>query len=105
MVIGGGRVEYLLGLGLRRRRWLPWGPGMCQLWIDTDDDDDNGLLTLLPAEAGDAEVLGWRPVLSVELDDGRPAVLAHKDDERLRRIAAFDVVINNADRKGGHLLV
>ena len=44
-------------------------------------------------------------MLSVELGDGRPAVLAHKADERLRRIAAFDAVVNNADRKGGHLLV
>lgn len=26
-------------------------------------------------------------------------------DERLRRMAVFDVLVNNADRKGGHLLV
>ena len=26
------------------------------------------------------------------------------DDERLRRIAVFDAVVNNTDRKGGHLL-
>ena len=31
-------------------------------------------------------------------------MLAHADDERLARLAAFDVVINNADRKGGHIL-
>ncbi|MBW8804551.1 MAG: SCO1664 family protein [Catenulisporales bacterium] len=87
----------------------PWGPGMCQLWIDTPDDDDHGLLALLPEDFDDdpdAEAAAhWRPVLSVELGDGRPAVLAHKADERLRRIAAFDAVVNNADRKGGHLLV
>ena len=83
-----------------------WGPGMCQLWIDTDEAEvlgDDGLLTLLPPERADAD--GWRAVLSVELEDGRPALLAHRDDARLRRVAAFDVVINNADRKGGHLLV
>jgi uncharacterized repeat protein (TIGR03843 family) len=28
----------------------------------------------------------------------------HADDERLRRLAVLDVVINNGDRKGGHLL-
>ena len=28
----------------------------------------------------------------------------HADDARLRRIAVLDAVINNADRKGGHLL-
>ncbi|WP_228555820.1 SCO1664 family protein [Catenulispora pinisilvae] len=90
----------------------PWGPGMCQLWIDTPDEDDHDLLALLPEDfdedpAETAETAGsqWRPVLSVELSDGRPAVLAHKADERLRRIAAFDAVVNNADRKGGHLLV
>lgn len=28
----------------------------------------------------------------------------HADDARLRRLAVLDAVINNADRKGGHLL-
>jgi uncharacterized repeat protein (TIGR03843 family) len=87
----------------------PWGPGMCQLWIHTPDDDDHELLALLPedfdADPTDNTAERWRPVLSVELGDGRPAILAHKADDRLRRIAAFDAVVNNADRKGGHLLV
>ncbi len=30
--------------------------------------------------------------------------LCRSDDSRLRRVALFDVVVNNADRKGGHLL-
>jgi uncharacterized repeat protein (TIGR03843 family) len=47
---------------------------------------------------------GWRRVANAEDDDGRPYVLAHANDERLARLAAFDVVINNADRKGGHIL-
>jgi uncharacterized repeat protein (TIGR03843 family) len=88
----------------------PWGPGMCQLWIDAPDGDDNDLLALLPEDfdedpADRAAAAQWRPILAVELGDGRPAVLAHRADERLRRIAAFDAVANNADRKGGHLLV
>ncbi|MFD0633295.1 SCO1664 family protein [Catenulispora yoronensis] len=87
----------------------PWGPGMCQLWIDTPDDDDHELLALLPEDfdddPDDPAAARWRPVLEVELGDGRPAVLAHKADERLRRIAAFDAVVNNADRKGGHLVI
>jgi uncharacterized repeat protein (TIGR03843 family) len=29
----------------------------------------------------------------------------HADDDRLRDMAIFDTVINNADRKGGHVLV
>jgi uncharacterized repeat protein (TIGR03843 family) len=31
--------------------------------------------------------------------------LLQSGDPRLRRIALFDAVVNNADRKGGHLLV
>jgi uncharacterized repeat protein (TIGR03843 family) len=31
-------------------------------------------------------------------------VLAHADDDRLRRMAVLDTVLNNADRKGGHVL-
>jgi uncharacterized repeat protein (TIGR03843 family) len=30
--------------------------------------------------------------------------LVHADDDRLWRMAVFDVLINNADRKGGHIL-
>ncbi|MFD0428596.1 SCO1664 family protein [Streptomyces zhihengii] len=35
---------------------------------------------------------------------GRTALLVHADDPRLRRLAVLDAVINNGDRKGGHLL-
>jgi len=51
----------------------PYGPGMCQLWIDVDE--------------------------TVDL-----VALVRSDDDRLRRMAVFDAVVNNADRKGGHLL-
>jgi hypothetical protein len=51
----------------------PYGPGMCQLWIDVEP--------------------------TVDL-----AELARSDIEPLRRMAVFDAVVNNADRKGGHLL-
>ena len=36
--------------------------------------------------------------------DGGPVTLAHADDPRLRRMAVLDAVVNNADRKGGHVL-
>jgi uncharacterized repeat protein (TIGR03843 family) len=52
----------------------PFGPGMCQLWIDTDDTVD-----------------------LVEL-------ARSSDDARLRQMSVFDAVVNNADRKIGHLL-
>jgi uncharacterized repeat protein (TIGR03843 family) len=80
----------------------PFGPGMCQLWIDTDDGALRELVSLQPARR---TVPGWRPVMSAVLEDGRRATLAHRDDVRLRRIAVFDSVVNNADRKGGHLLL
>ena len=38
-------------------------------------------------------------------DDVDILALVQSGDPRLRRIALFDAVVNNADRKGGHLLV
>ena len=51
----------------------PFGTGMCQLWIDVDEEVDL-------------------------------AALARSDHADLRRLAVLDAVLNNADRKGGHLL-
>ncbi|KWX05722.1 phosphatidylinositol kinase [Carbonactinospora thermoautotrophica] len=76
----------------------PLGPGMCQLWIEPDPKAE--LFEVFPA---DAELTGWIPVVRA-VAEGEPAVLAHRDDPRLRRVAVFDAVVNNADRKGGHLL-
>jgi uncharacterized repeat protein (TIGR03843 family) len=52
----------------------PFGPGMCQLWIDHD--------------------------VSVDLI----ALSRRTDHAGLRDMAVFDAVVNNADRKIGHLL-
>ena len=52
----------------------PFGPGMCQLWIEADASAD--LIAL-------ARSWGW---------------------SQLRDMAVFDAVVNNADRKIGHLL-
>lgn len=52
----------------------PAGPGMVQLWVDTDEDVNIARF------------------------------MRRRDLERLRNIAVFDAVVNNADRKGGHLL-
>jgi uncharacterized repeat protein (TIGR03843 family) len=52
----------------------PFGPGMCQLWIDPDPTVDLIALARNTSHAG------------------------------LRAMAVFDAVINNADRKIGHLL-
>jgi uncharacterized repeat protein (TIGR03843 family) len=52
----------------------PFGPGMCQLWIDHDPDMD---------------------LIALSRRTDHPA---------LRDMAVFDAVVNNADRKIGHLL-
>lgn len=77
----------------------PFGPGMVQLWVDTEDDSQ--LVDLLSPWEVPA---GWLAVLRAQDHRGDPVVLAHADHERLRQLAVFDVVINNADRKGGHIL-
>lgn len=50
----------------------------------------------------------WGPGMAqlwIEVDDSIDlGALVRTDDDRLRRIAVLDAVINNADRKGGHLL-
>ena len=60
-----------------------------------------GLIDIVPARS---VADGWLSVLQAEDGAGRPVVLAHADDLRLRRIAVLDAVLNNADRKGGHVL-
>ncbi|MEU9205925.1 SCO1664 family protein [Streptomyces sp. NPDC048332] len=81
----------------------PYGQGMCQLWIEAapQDEDAPGLLALVEDEEPGE---GWKPVVLAEVGEGRTALLVHADDPRLRRLAVLDAVINNGDRKGGHLL-
>jgi uncharacterized repeat protein (TIGR03843 family) len=52
----------------------PFGPGMCQLWIDADGTTD------------------------------LVALSRSQENAQLRAMAVFDAVVNNADRKIGHLL-
>ena len=46
---------------------------------------------------------GLRPVEGLDAND-RPVSVIHADVADLRLLAVFDVLINNADRKGGHIL-
>jgi uncharacterized repeat protein (TIGR03843 family) len=82
----------------------PYGEGMCQLWIEQPDEPEPGgeLLALVDPENPGP---GWKEIGLAEVGEGRTALLVHADDPRLRRLAVLDAVINNADRKGGHLLV
>ena len=85
----------------------PAGLGMLQVWVEQPDDDDadqsigTDLVDLCPADAVPA---GYLSVLSALDYTGGEVTLVHADDPQLRRMAVFDVIVNNADRKGGHIL-
>ncbi|HEX7323590.1 MAG TPA: SCO1664 family protein [Mycobacterium sp.] len=86
----------------------PAGAGMVQLWVDQPGDREEGpdptagLVDVVPVGAVPP---GYLAVLEARNHAGEPVALVHADDARLRRIAVLDVLINNADRKGGHILV
>lgn len=77
----------------------PAGPGMLQLWVE--QPEEGGLVDLCPANSVPP---GYLSVITAYDYSGDKVALVHADDERLRRIAVFDVIVNNADRKGGHIL-
>ncbi len=87
----------------------PAGPGMVQRWVDqpgdalseTEPAAGPDLVDLVPAGRVPA---GYLPILRAYDHRGDEVVLVHADDARLHRLAVFDVLINNADRKGGHVL-
>ncbi|MGI8614666.1 MAG: SCO1664 family protein [Nocardioidaceae bacterium] len=78
----------------------PFGSGMVQQWID--EPDDAALVDLVPAGAVPD---GWLRVLDAVDSRDESVSLVHADHERLASMAVLDVVVNNADRKGGHVLV
>jgi uncharacterized repeat protein (TIGR03843 family) len=79
----------------------PLGFGACQLWVDETNDDASTRVGFVRAEELPA---GWHTIAAAQDDDGTAYLLAHADDPVLARMALFDVVVNNADRKGGHVL-
>ena len=100
-------AAYLLsesfGWNVVPRTWLrdgPMGIGMVQLWQDADPEQE----AVTVVAAGDMPVEGWCHVFDGLDAYDRPVSLIHEDSAELRRMAVFDVVVNNADRKGGHIL-
>ncbi|WP_447645870.1 SCO1664 family protein [Nocardioides zeae] len=77
----------------------PHGPGMVQLWQHTDPEQS--AVDIVPAGEVPA---GWCHVFDGLDAQDQPVALVHEDTTALRRMAVFDVVANNADRKGGHVL-
>jgi uncharacterized repeat protein (TIGR03843 family) len=77
----------------------PAGPGMVQLWCEPDPEQAGvDLVDQGPVPAGMLHVLD-----AFDTRD-RPIMLIHEDCAPLRRMALFDIIINNTDRKGGHVL-
>ena len=100
--VGAYLISAASGLGLIPPTVLrpgPFGHGMVQLWIDTKEGDDL-VDVLAPEDVPD----GWRMVLRAHDRYGDPAVLTHADHPSVKLLAALDIVLNNADRKGGHVL-
>jgi uncharacterized repeat protein (TIGR03843 family) len=90
----------------------PAGSGMVQRWVDQPEDSEDAvegdavrtepdLVDLCPSGKLPP---GYLPILQAYDYAGDEVTLIHADDLRLRRMAVFDVLVNNADRKGGHIL-
>ena len=77
----------------------PHGPGMVQLWRD-EVEDQSPVDIVVEGEVPE----GFRHVFDGLDAHDQPVSLVHEDSAALRRMALFDVVVNNADRKGGHVL-
>ncbi|MEU7027489.1 SCO1664 family protein [Streptomyces sp. NPDC046275] len=77
----------------------PYGEGMVQLWVEPDP-----AARLLALVEDDQAGEGWKAVGPAQIAEDRTALLVHADTPELRRLAVLDAVINNGDRKGGHLL-
>ncbi|PUA79381.1 phosphatidylinositol kinase [Nocardioides currus] len=77
----------------------PHGPGMVQVWQEPDPAQD--AVDLVPAGRTPD---GFRHVFDGVDARDREVSLIHEDSTALRLMAVFDVLVNNADRKGGHVL-
>lgn len=96
-------VSEVLGWNIVPRTWLrdgPLGDGMVQLW--QEQDPAQTAVDLVPTE--NLPETGWKHVLEGHDENGQMVALVHEDSPALRRMAVFDVVVNNADRKGNHIL-
>lgn len=76
----------------------PFGEGMVQLWVDTVGEE------LVDIRAPEELPDDWRVVLRAHDRYGEPAVLAHADSAGVRDLAVLDIIVNNTDRKAGHVL-
>ncbi|WP_245154972.1 SCO1664 family protein [Nocardioides sp. 1609] len=95
-------VSQATGWDVIPRTWLgegPHGTGMLQEWQEPDPEQD--AVTLV---RGAAVPEGFLAVFDGLDEHDREVTLVHEDGAALRRMAVLDVITNNADRKGGHVL-
>jgi uncharacterized repeat protein (TIGR03843 family) len=78
----------------------PYGEGSVQLWIE--ESTDPGVVDLVPTSELPE---GWLHVLTGENESGESVSVIHQGRPDLAQIAVLDVLMNNADRKAGHVLV
>jgi uncharacterized repeat protein (TIGR03843 family) len=96
-------VSEAFGWNVVPHTWLregPLGEGMVQLWQDVDTEQD--AVDLVSSDA--VPDAGWCRVFEGTDNADRAVTLIHDDSPALRRMAVFDIVVNNADRKGAHVL-
>ena len=77
----------------------PHGPGMVQVWQEPDPEQ-----AAVDLVRTNKVPTGYLHVLDALDQRERPVALVHEDTAPLRRMAIFDLLVNNADRKGGHVL-
>lgn len=80
----------------------PFGPGSLQVWVGDLSGARGDVVDVGPKEQVPPE---WLTVLEGVDETGRAVVVSHSADEALRSVAVLDVLLNNSDRKGGHLFV
>ncbi|GAA1498161.1 SCO1664 family protein [Paeniglutamicibacter kerguelensis] len=96
-------VSQVLGWNVVPHTWLrdgPLGEGMVQLW--QEQDPTQNAVDLVATD--DVPETGWKHVLEGQDENGRTVNLIHEDSPALRHMAVFDAIVNNADRKGNHIL-
>lgn len=103
--VGAHSVSETLGWDTVPPTWMgegPHGPGMVQIWQDADPDQE--AVTIVPSKEVRSSYPHWLSVFEGIDDRDRDVTLLHEDTDSLRRMAIFDVITNNADRKGGHVI-
>ncbi len=79
----------------------PLGIGAVQQWVGNPSVEPELVVAITPL----ADVLpGWRVVVRGEGRRGERLVVSHADEDAVRSTAVLDALINNSDRKGGHLV-